>query len=62
MITQKILTHLLNGGQLTSLTVADKFRTTKGAARIFELKRKGFPIQTKTEKTKRGNLYNVWYI
>jgi beta-xylosidase len=58
----QILTALLNGEKLTSLTIADKFRTTRGQARISELKKNGFPIQSKTEKTKKGNFYNVWFI
>jgi hypothetical protein len=58
---QLILIDLLNGKTHTALSIADKFRTTKGNARIAELIKDGFPINITEVKGKRSD-YNRYSI
>jgi hypothetical protein len=44
-IMLQILTDLLNGIKHTAWSIAMKFKTTRGMARIYELIALGFPIK-----------------
>jgi hypothetical protein len=67
MITQKIskkqliLEDLLNGKTHTALSISDKFRTTKGNARVSELINDGWPIKIIVAKGNRSD-YNKYSI
>lgn len=51
---KKILDHLKKGKSLTPLDALNKFGCFRLGARIFELRDKGWIIQTKPHKTKSG--------
>ena len=54
---EMILDHLKQGGQVTPLEAIDKFGCLRLGARIFELRRNGWPI----EKTiVRGKGHKCW--
>lgn len=46
--SERVLKHLTDGKRLTCLNAFDDLGITQVAARIFELKREGHPIGTRT--------------
>lgn len=48
--SQRVLQHLEQGKQLTCLNAFQELGITQIAARIFELKREGYPIGTRNIK------------
>tara|TARA_R110000796_G_scaffold6452_1_gene22914 strand:- start:8 stop:229 length:222 start_codon:yes stop_codon:yes gene_type:complete len=57
----RVLKHLMQGKRLTCLNAFQELGITQVAARIFELKKDGYPIGTKTIKVKNryGDEANV---
>jgi hypothetical protein len=50
--SKQIIRHLLNGGELTALQALKKFQCLRLGARIYDLRRQGFDINT--EMVQRG--------
>jgi len=53
----KILQHLLNGHSITPIQALEKFGCFRLGARIFELRKQGFYIDTETVDNGEGNKF-----
>tara|TARA_R100000049_G_C1911562_1_gene58811 strand:- start:566 stop:850 length:285 start_codon:yes stop_codon:yes gene_type:complete len=53
----KILQHLLDGHSITPIEALEKFGCFRLGARIFELRKQGFIIDTKTVDNGKGNKF-----
>ena len=43
---EQVLRHLLDNGNITSLEAMNKYRIMRLGARIYDLKKQGYPIKT----------------
>jgi hypothetical protein len=57
-----ILDHLERGGTLTPMSAFHTFEITRLAARVLDLRRKGYPIQTDKIKTQSGYVAQYWLV
>jgi hypothetical protein len=58
---QLILAALLDGDELTPLDALNRFKCFRLAARVSDLRREGWPIETRTG-TENGKRFAVYYI
>ena len=61
-ITQTALNDLLKGETVTAMKYARKMNTTRLAARLFELRKLGFPIASLMKTDKYGERYAEYFI
>ncbi|MBP5430105.1 MAG: hypothetical protein J6Y25_04425 [Elusimicrobiaceae bacterium] len=53
-VKTQILEHLQSGGEITPLIALNRFNCLSLPARIFELRREGYAIQSELIETKSG--------
>jgi hypothetical protein len=58
---QLILAALLDGDELTPLDALDRFKCFRLAARVSDLRREGWPIETRTG-TENGKRFAVYFL
>ncbi len=61
-ITQTALNDLLKGETVTAMKYARKMNTTRLGARVFDLRKLGFPIITQTQTDDYGERYAEYVI
>lgn len=59
---RRILSHLQNGGAVTSLTALYDFGCLRLSGRIFELREAGYPIQDEWVSTPSGKRLKRYFI
>ena len=60
---KRILAHLQAGGELTSVTMLEKFGAYDGRKRISELRKLGYPIKNrKGHSASSRATFNIYYI
>ena len=59
--SKSVLTHLKRYGQIDTWTAIDKFRATRLSSIIYNLRRKGYDVESKWKETSDGNRF-VKYI
>lgn len=60
--SRRILAHLLNGGQVTSLSALTDFGCLRLSGRIFELREQGYPIVDEWVNTPSGKRLKRYFI
>ena len=58
----KILKHLNRWGSISAITAINKYRCYRLGARIYNLKREGFNIETHIVETTKGKRFAVYYL
>ena len=58
----KILAYLLEGNPITSLEALDRFGSLRLGARIADIKKEGYPVQSKFVTTVNGKRVKAYYI
>jgi len=61
-ITQTALNDLLKGETVTAMKYARKMNTTRLGARVFDLRKLGFPIASLMKTDKYGERYAEYFI
>jgi hypothetical protein len=61
-ITQTALNDLLKGETVTAMKYARKMNTTRLGARVFDLRKLGFPIVSLMKTDKYGERYAEYFI
>jgi hypothetical protein len=59
---KRILDHLLNGRSLTPIDALQQFGCFRLGARIYQLKKIGYNIESKTVETQSGKRVSLYYI
>ena len=57
-----ILAYLLEGNPITSLEALDRFGSLRLGARIADIKKEGYPVESKFVTTKNGKRVKAYYI
>lgn len=58
---EEVLRHLLNNGSITSLEAMNKYGIMRLGARVYDLKKQGYPIKTFLRVGKSRNGENMVY-